>query len=71
MLEQQLGAKKLPSLASVDDQQWAEHRRQRDEEDRRQRVTLITEFDAGDPPKEHAEFVAGTFIGAYTPTHSR
>jgi hypothetical protein len=35
MLEQQLGAKKLPSLASVDDQQWAEHRRQRDEEERR------------------------------------
>jgi len=31
-------------------------------------VTLITEFDAGDPPKEHAEFVAGTFIGAYTET---
>jgi hypothetical protein len=30
-------------------EQWAEHRRQREEEDRRQRVTLITEFDAGDP----------------------
>jgi hypothetical protein len=53
-----------------------------DEEERRQRVMVITEFDAGDPPKEHAEFVAGTFIGAYTetpknlvgffaPTHSR
>jgi hypothetical protein len=27
----------------------AEHRRQRDEEDRQQRVMVITEFDAGDP----------------------
>ena len=49
-------------------EQCAEHRRQRDEEERRQRVIVITEFDAGDPPKEHAEFVAGTFIGAYTET---
>jgi hypothetical protein len=30
-------------------EQWAEHRRQRDEEARRQRVIVITEFDAGDP----------------------
>jgi len=30
-------------------EQWAEHRRQREEEDRRQRVMVITEFDAGDP----------------------
>jgi hypothetical protein len=29
--------------------QWAEHRRQREEEDRRQCVMVITEFDAGDP----------------------
>jgi len=28
---------------------WAEYRRQRDEEERRQRVMVITEFDAGDP----------------------
>jgi hypothetical protein len=30
-------------------EQWAEHRRQRDEAERRQRVMVITEFDAGDP----------------------
>ena len=30
-------------------EQWAGYRRQRDEEDRRQRVMVITEFDAGDP----------------------
>jgi len=30
-------------------EQWAEHRRQRDEEDRRQRVMVIAELDAGDP----------------------
>ena len=30
-------------------EQWAENRRQRAEEERRQRVTVITEFDAGDP----------------------
>jgi hypothetical protein len=30
-------------------EQWAEYRRQRDEEERRSRVTVITEFDAGDP----------------------
>jgi len=30
-------------------QQWAEHQRQRDEEERQQRVTVITEFDAGEP----------------------
>ena len=30
-------------------EQWAEHRRQREEEDRRQRVMVLTEFDAGDP----------------------
>ena len=29
-------------------EQWAELRRQREEEDRRQRVMVITEFDAGD-----------------------
>ena len=28
-------------------EQWTEHRRQREEEERRQRVTVITEFDAG------------------------
>jgi hypothetical protein len=28
---------------------WAEHRRQREEEERQQPVTVITEFDAGDP----------------------
>jgi hypothetical protein len=28
---------------------YAEHRLQRDEEERRQRVMVITEFDAGDP----------------------
>ena len=32
-------------------EQWAEHRRQRDEEERRQRVMVITEFDAGDPKR--------------------
>jgi hypothetical protein len=30
-------------------EQWAEHRRQREEEERQSRVTVITEFDAGDP----------------------
>ena len=30
-------------------EQWAEHRQQRDEEERRQRVMVITDFDAGDP----------------------
>ena len=30
-------------------ERWAEHRRQRDEGERRQRVMVITEFDAGDP----------------------
>jgi len=30
-------------------EQWAEHRRQRDEEERQSRVMVITEFDAGDP----------------------
>jgi hypothetical protein len=30
-------------------EQRAEHQRQRDEEGRRQRVMVITEFDAGDP----------------------
>ena len=30
-------------------ERWAEHRRQRDEEERRQRVMVITELDAGDP----------------------
>jgi len=30
-------------------EQWAECRRRRDEEERRQRVMIITEFDAGDP----------------------
>ena len=30
-------------------EQWAELRRQREEEDRRQRVMVITEFDARDP----------------------
>jgi hypothetical protein len=30
-------------------EQWAEHRRQYEEEERRQRVMVITEFDAGDP----------------------
>src|SRR5215472_16995856 len=29
--------------------QWAECRRQHDEDERRQRVMVITEFDAGDP----------------------
>ena len=29
--------------------QWAEHRRQHEEEERRQRLMIITEFDAGDP----------------------
>jgi hypothetical protein len=29
--------------------QWAEHRRQHEEEERRDRVMVITEFDAGDP----------------------
>jgi hypothetical protein len=28
---------------------WAEQRRRHDEEERRQRVMVITEFDAGDP----------------------
>jgi hypothetical protein len=36
-------AKKQPA------EQWAEHRRRRDEEERQCRVTVITEFDAGDP----------------------
>jgi DICT domain-containing protein len=30
-------------------EQRAEHRRQRDEEERQRRVMVITEFDAGDP----------------------
>jgi hypothetical protein len=30
-------------------ERWAEHRRQRDEEERQSRVMVITEFDAGDP----------------------
>jgi hypothetical protein len=30
-------------------ERWAEHRRQHEEEERRQRVMVITEFDAGDP----------------------
>ena len=30
-------------------EQWAEHRRRREEEERRDRVMVITEFDAGDP----------------------
>ena len=30
-------------------EQWAENRRQCAEEERRQRVMIITEFDAGDP----------------------
>jgi hypothetical protein len=30
-------------------QQWADHRQQRDEEERRQRVMVITVFDAGEP----------------------
>jgi hypothetical protein len=30
-------------------EQWAECRRRHDEEERRQRVMVITEFDAGDP----------------------
>src|SRR5262245_13817620 len=30
-------------------ERWAEHRRHRDEEEQRQRVMIITEFDAGDP----------------------
>src|SRR5262249_47476510 len=30
-------------------EQWAECRRQHDEEERRERVLVITEFDAGDP----------------------
>ena len=30
-------------------EQWAEHRRQHDEEERQSRVMVITEFDAGDP----------------------
>jgi hypothetical protein len=29
--------------------QWVEHRQQCDEEERQQRVMVITEFDAGDP----------------------
>jgi hypothetical protein len=30
-------------------EQWTENRRQRAEEERRQRVMVITEFEAGDP----------------------
>jgi hypothetical protein len=30
-------------------EQWAEYRRQCEEEEQRQRVMVITEFDAGDP----------------------
>ena len=30
-------------------ERWTEHRRQCAEEERQQRVTVITEFDAGDP----------------------
>src|SRR5215470_16034786 len=30
-------------------EQWVEHRRQHEEEDRRQRAMVIAEFDAGDP----------------------
>ena len=31
------------------EKRWAEHRRRREEEERQSRVTVITEFDAGDP----------------------
>jgi hypothetical protein len=31
-------------------EQWAEHRRQRDEEERQSRMMVITEFDAGGIP---------------------
>jgi hypothetical protein len=30
-------------------EQWAEHQRRCEEEERRQRVTVIAEFDAGNP----------------------
>src|SRR5262245_14360531 len=36
--------------------QWAEHRRQYEEEDRRQRASVIAELDAGDP---EATFASG------------
>ena len=40
----------VQTLVQVDlvAEQWAEHRRQHEEEERRQRVMVITEFDAGD-----------------------
>jgi hypothetical protein len=36
-------------------EQWAEHRRQHEEEERRQRVMVITEFDAGDQIAQEAD----------------
>jgi len=35
-------------------EQWAEYRRQRDEEERQSRVLVITEFDAGGPRGDDA-----------------
>jgi hypothetical protein len=51
-------------------EQWAEHRRQRDEEERRQRVMVITEFDAGDPPKNTPN-LSPERSSARTPKHPK
>ena len=42
-------ARKYQPAAERRAEQWAEHRRQREEEDRQQRVAVIAEFDAGEP----------------------
>src|SRR5499433_444244 len=36
-------------IAEQRSERWAENRRRRDEDERRQRVMVIAEFDAGDP----------------------
>jgi hypothetical protein len=51
-------------------EQWAELRRRRDEEDRRERVTVITEFDAGDPRKNTPNLSPERSL-ARTPKHPK
>jgi hypothetical protein len=43
-------------------EQWAEHRRQRDEEERQSRVMVITEFDAGDSRSDPARALADEIL---------
>jgi len=50
-------------------EQWAEHRRQREDEDRQQRVMVITEFDAGNPAAGNGDrwASAGAPFGLFPP----